>query len=83
MSFDDAKPFFRHGAVIEAIMADMNGVKGDRITAGVGRMQVCEFCLTHTLTNSTANQRKIHHVRQSPLQCCSIILDINRIILYM
>jgi len=33
-------PFLRHGAVQESIMAVMHGVKGDRISAGVGRVQV-------------------------------------------
>lgn len=40
ISLEDAKPFLRHGAVQESIMAVMHGVKGDRITAGVGRVQV-------------------------------------------
>ncbi|KAL2634997.1 hypothetical protein R1flu_006476 [Riccia fluitans] len=37
---EEAQAFFRHGAVMEAIMSTMHGVKGDRITAGVGRMQI-------------------------------------------
>jgi hypothetical protein len=37
---EEAMPFVRHGAVQESIMALMHGVKGDRITAGVGRVQV-------------------------------------------
>ncbi|BFI30441.1 arginine decarboxylase [Marchantia polymorpha subsp. ruderalis] len=36
----EAQAFFRHGAVMEAIMSTMHGVKGDRITAGVGRVQI-------------------------------------------
>lgn len=36
----EAKPLLRHGAVMESIMSVMHGVKGDRITAGVGRMQI-------------------------------------------
>jgi pyruvoyl-dependent arginine decarboxylase (PvlArgDC) len=40
VTLEEAKPFLRHGAVMESIMARMQGVKGDRITAGVGRMQV-------------------------------------------
>eukprot|EP00884_Botryococcus_braunii_P002155 jgi/Botrbrau1/11940/Bobra.341_1s0007.1 len=35
-----AKPSFHHGAVLECIMAKMNGSQGDRITAGVGMMKV-------------------------------------------
>ncbi|CAM6048753.1 unnamed protein product [Sphagnum compactum] len=40
VTLEEAKPFLRHGAVMESIMARMQGVKGDRITAGVGRMQI-------------------------------------------
>jgi len=40
VSKEEAMPFLRHGAVQESIMAVMHGVKGDRITAGVGRMQI-------------------------------------------
>ena len=40
ITLEEARPFLRHGAVQEAIMAKMDGVKGDRITAGVGRIQV-------------------------------------------
>jgi arginine decarboxylase len=40
VTLEEAKPFLRHGAVQESIMAKMNGVKGDRITAGVGRVQI-------------------------------------------
>ncbi|CAM6126553.1 unnamed protein product [Calypogeia fissa] len=36
----EAKPFLRHGAAMESIMSVMHGVKGDRITAGVGRVQI-------------------------------------------
>ena len=42
ISMEEAIPFLRHGAVQESIMALMHGVKGDRITAGVGRVQVCK-----------------------------------------
>lgn len=40
ISYEEAKKNFRHGAVLESIMAQMNGVEGDRISAGVGRAQV-------------------------------------------
>jgi arginine decarboxylase len=40
VSVEEAKPFLRHGAVLESIMSVMHGVKGDRITAGVGRVQI-------------------------------------------
>lgn len=37
---DEAQKFFHHGAVIEVIMASVNGVKGDLLCTGVGRIQV-------------------------------------------
>lgn len=36
LEFLQAKTLFRHGAVLESIMASMNGSQGDRISAGVG-----------------------------------------------
>lgn len=35
-----AQKTFRHGAVIETIMASVNGVKGNTLVSGVGRIQV-------------------------------------------
>jgi len=37
---EKARSLFHHGAVLECIMAKTNGVKGEHITAGVGRMKV-------------------------------------------
>ncbi|KYF75849.1 hypothetical protein BE17_23590 [Sorangium cellulosum] len=37
---DVAKPHFRHGAVMEVIMASMNGRAGETVTAGLGRVRV-------------------------------------------
>lgn len=37
---DEARKFFHHGAVIEVIMASVNGEKGDLLCTGVGRIQV-------------------------------------------
>ena len=36
----EAEKYFQHGAVMESIMAQVNGVKGEVICAGVGRMHV-------------------------------------------
>lgn len=36
----EAIPRFHHGAVLEVIMASQNGLKGETITAGVGRCKV-------------------------------------------
>jgi arginine decarboxylase len=40
MNFDDAKKLFHHGAVLETIMASINGIRGDHLCAGVGRVKV-------------------------------------------
>lgn len=37
---EEATKLFRHGAVIETIMASVNGVQGNILCAGVGRIQV-------------------------------------------
>ena len=37
---DEAKKHFHHGAVLESIMASINGSQGDYLCAGVGRIQV-------------------------------------------
>lgn len=36
----EAREYFHHGAVIETIMSDLNGVKGDTLCTGVGRIWV-------------------------------------------
>ncbi len=35
---DAVKPYFRHGAVLESILAKAGGKKGDTVAAGVGRV---------------------------------------------
>ncbi len=40
ISIDEARSFFHHGAVIEVIMASVNGERGDLLCTGVGRIQV-------------------------------------------
>ena len=37
---EEAQRFFHHGAVLEVIMANINGHKGDHLCAGIGRIQV-------------------------------------------
>ena len=49
LQFLQAKPLFRHGAVLESIIAQMNGSQGDRISAGVGLAQVRKKCDTHSM----------------------------------
>jgi arginine decarboxylase len=36
----EARKYFHHGAAIETIMSDLNGVKGDTLCTGVGRIWV-------------------------------------------
>lgn len=40
ISIDEARKFFHHGAVIEVIMASVNGEKSDTLCTGVGRIHV-------------------------------------------
>ncbi len=40
LTFDEAKKRFHHGAVLECIMASMNGAQGDHICVGVGRIKI-------------------------------------------
>ncbi|CAL8463045.1 g2579 [Coccomyxa elongata] len=40
VKYEDVKNTFHHGAVLETIMAKMDGVQGDRISAGVALMKV-------------------------------------------
>ncbi|GAB4820003.1 hypothetical protein N2152v2_007049 [Parachlorella kessleri] len=41
VSMDEARrKYFHHGMVLECIMSEVHGARGDRITAGVGRMMV-------------------------------------------
>ncbi|PSC76952.1 pyruvoyl-dependent arginine decarboxylase [Micractinium conductrix] len=42
ISFTKAQRYFHHGAVLECILSEQHGGRGDRITAGVGRMMVCD-----------------------------------------
>ncbi|MGD2085386.1 MAG: pyruvoyl-dependent arginine decarboxylase [Candidatus Aminicenantes bacterium] len=38
VSIDIVKPYFKHGAVLESIMAKAGGYRGDTVAAGVGRI---------------------------------------------
>lgn len=42
IGYEQAKPYFHHGAVLETIMSQMNGAQGDRLSAGVGQMQILD-----------------------------------------
>jgi pyruvoyl-dependent arginine decarboxylase (PvlArgDC) len=38
VSIDTVKPYFKHGAVLESIMAKAGGYRGDTVAAGIGRV---------------------------------------------
>jgi arginine decarboxylase len=40
INLSEAKEYFHHGAAIETIMSDLNGVQGDTLCTGVGRIWV-------------------------------------------
>ncbi len=40
ITLSEAMEYFHHGAAIETIMSDLNGVKGDTLCTGVGRIWV-------------------------------------------
>ncbi len=40
IALSEARKYFHHGAAIETIMSDLNGVKGDTLCTGVGRIWV-------------------------------------------
>ena len=40
INLSQAREYFHHGAAIETIMSDLNGVKGDTLCTGVGRIWV-------------------------------------------
>jgi arginine decarboxylase len=40
ITLSEARKYFHHGAAIETIMSDLNGVKGDTLCTGVGRIWV-------------------------------------------
>ncbi len=40
INLSEAREYFHHGAAIETIMSDLNGVKGDTLCTGVGRIWV-------------------------------------------
>ncbi|MDD4093779.1 MAG: pyruvoyl-dependent arginine decarboxylase [Methanothrix sp.] len=40
IALSEARNYFHHGAAIETIMSDLNGVKGDTLCTGVGRIWV-------------------------------------------
>lgn len=55
-----AQKTFRHGAVIETIMASVNGVKGNTLVSGVGRIQVRRKADGVHIGGFAAEYEKVH-----------------------
>ena len=55
-----AEKWFHHGAVIEVIMASVNGVKGNTLSAGVGRIQVRRKSDGKHIGGFAAEYEKVH-----------------------
>jgi arginine decarboxylase len=56
----EAEATFRHGAVIETIMASVNGVKGNTLCTGVGRIQVRRLSDGKHIGGFAAEYEKVH-----------------------
>ena len=56
----EAEKLFHHGAVIEVIMASVNGVKGNTLCTGVGRIQVRRKSDGKHIGGFAAEYEKVH-----------------------
>lgn len=56
----EAEKLFHHGAVIEVIMASVNGVKGNTLCTGVGRIQVRRRSDGTHIGGFAAEYEKVH-----------------------
>ena len=56
----EAEKLFHHGAVIEVIMASVNGVKGNTLCTGVGRIQVRRRFDGKHIGGFAAEYEKVH-----------------------
>lgn len=56
----EAEKLFHHGAVIEVIMASVNGVKGNTLCTGVGRIQVRKKSDGKHIGGFAAEYEKVH-----------------------
>jgi len=56
----EAEKWFHHGAVIEVIMASVNGVKGNTLCTGVGRIQVRRRSDGKHIGGFAAEYEKVH-----------------------
>lgn len=65
ISIEEARKFFHHGAVVEVIMASVNGVKGNTLCTGVGRIQVKRKSDGKHIGGFAAEYEKVHKSRIS------------------
>lgn len=72
---DCTAQYFHHGAVLECIMSEVHGARGDRITAGAGRelavghqQQGCRRCLLRMLQFMLA---QLNASQAAPLLNCN------------
>lgn len=56
----EAQKYFHHGAVIETIMAAVNGIKGDTLCTGVGRIFVRRKFDGKCIGGFAAEYKKVH-----------------------
>ena len=64
VTLEFAKQFFHHGAVVETIIAQQNGVQGDTLTTGVGRIWVREKATGKAIGGFAAEFRKVYNGEQ-------------------
>ncbi len=66
VTLEFAQQYFHHGAVVEVIMAQQNGVQGDTLTTGVGRIWVREKATGKAIGGFAAEFRKVYTGEQIP-----------------
>lgn len=60
VSLEFARQYFHHGAVVEVIMAKVNGVQGDTLVTGVGRIWVREKATGKLIGGFAAEYEKVY-----------------------
>lgn len=60
ISIEEAEKTFHHGSVVEVIMAAVNGVKGDLLCTGVGRIYVKRKADGKEIGGFAAEYEKVH-----------------------
>jgi pyruvoyl-dependent arginine decarboxylase (PvlArgDC) len=66
ISLEEAKKYFHHGAVIEVIMSSQNGVKGDTLVTGVGRIYVRSKKTKKVIGGFAAEYEEVYKSKQVP-----------------